>query len=88
MKTIYKYALHPVVEQIVTLPFNHEIRCCQMQGNTPCLWVEVDTEDTTEQQVTVYLIGTGQELPDGQAFRSYIGTIQNQGFVFHVFFKN
>lgn len=84
MRTIYKYPLTPKAYQVVEMPKHAKILCVQSQNGTPCLWAEVDTDQSTETR-TFYVHGTGHELESGVLV--YIGTVQLHGgaLVFHVY---
>ena len=63
------------------MPKDAEILCVQIQGGFPRLWVKVDTEkDEIFRAFRFY--GTGSDI-----FRDeiYIGTVQLDGFVWHLF---
>lgn len=84
MKAVYKYPLEITDEQVVNMPLNAKILCVQIQRSVPCLWVEVNTEETEFEERKIYIHGTGHEYEEEG---SYIGTIQlyDGRLVFHVF---
>ena len=53
-----------------------------MQGLQICMWVELMPSDEKYHQ-EVFIIGTGYEVPS-DAY-SYIGTVQDEGLVWHVY---
>jgi hypothetical protein len=57
-----------------------------MQGNTPCIWAEVDS-DSVMYERTIETFGTGHNMPGTTSTLSYIGTYQTAGgrLVFHVY---
>ena len=80
MKTIWKARLTP--NGNVVFPIDAQILSVQMQGNEPNVWALVDSTD----RPTVYrlkVFGTGHEI-DREVGR-FIGTVQFDGMVFHVF---
>lgn len=85
MQKIYKYPLKTADVQMVEMPKGATILCVQTQGETPCLWAEVNpkAEKICRAFVTY---GTGHPLDDGTA-KHYIGTYQLRGgaLVFHVY---
>jgi hypothetical protein len=85
MLTIYKYPLAVNDHVAVALPKGALPLCVQVQGERPCLWAKVDTEQETEQRV-FRVTGTGHPL-DPDAALLYVDTFQmfNGGLVFHVF---
>lgn len=87
MKTIYKYQLAVTDQNIINIPQGSEILCVQIQGEAPCLWVLVDTEEKPE-DVLIETFGTGHEIPTDMGIdRAYIGTYQIMGGaqIYHVF---
>lgn len=63
----------------------------QMQNGSPCLWAEVDTDDTGHKYIAVAL-GTGHGLDImfkfiGSTHKEaiYCGTVQEGPFVYHIY---
>lgn len=90
MKTIYKYPLLITDSQVIRMPAGARILCCQMQTGGPakgdvCLWAEVDT-DRPHVNRTILIAGTGNPFPEKlPEKRSYIGSVQDGVFVWHVY---
>lgn len=82
MKTIYKYPLEITSEQEVEVLQGHNL-CVQMQGNTPCLWV-MGSPDLPKVKLLIQIAGTGQSHSHIDSSH-YIGTVQQAGFVWHIF---
>lgn len=82
--TIYKYPIEITDCQKVRMPFNAEILTAQMQGDTLCLWANVEEHASLEER-TIEVFGTGH--PMSYENRRYIGTTQMHGgaLVWHVF---
>lgn len=86
MKTIYKYPLEVKHKQLFKVPVDIKPLSVQVQNGTPCLWAEVDN-NVAEKYITVYTIGTGIELPEGNIV--YSGTYQyEECLVFHIYIEN
>lgn len=83
MKTIYKYELEIQDTQVITMPMNSKILSVQKQGLSVWLWAIVDTQFSNT-YYTFNIVGTGNPMPD-EPIGDYIGTIQVNGFVWHVF---
>lgn len=84
MVTIYKYQFEIKDEVVINMPAHSVVLCVGAQNNTPTMWVKVDTEFPTEaREFRIY--GTGHKLDDNNYLRKYKGTIQLDGFVWHVF---
>ena len=84
MKTIYKYQLKDRVSEI-EIPIDFNILAIQNQDNCIFLWAVVDTDYPKEKR-TFYLLGTGQELPDNFDDLEYLDTVQQNEYVWHVYF--
>lgn len=86
MAQIWKYecGTPPNGEFVIEMPQGADILTLQMQGNGPCIWVEVDPgAEKTERFFKTY--GTGHEMKEEA--QKYVGTYQIRGgmLVFHVF---
>jgi len=87
MKTIYKYPIKITDNQDVRMPKGAKILCAQMQGETPCLWAEVDSTVGLEYR-SIEIFGTGHPIHvDMGIERKYIGTVQTNGgqLIWHVY---
>lgn len=87
MNTIYKYPLRITDDQSIKMPEGAKILTAQMQGETLCLWAEVNPALPLERRF-FEIIGTGNPLPSGMgASRTYINTVQSHGgqLVWHVY---
>ena len=84
MRSIWKYELPMSVEPVrVSLPKGAKFLTLQMQGDSPCMWFEVDPCAVIERNRAFYLVGTGHELPD--ILSNYLGTFQIRACVFHAY---
>ena len=85
MKTIYKYPFPVTDEFTLALPVGARILTVQAQDDTPCLWAEVDPEQTVMDPHDFNLFGTGHPVPDEPG--TYRGTFQlREGrLVFHLY---
>lgn len=81
MKVIYKYTLTQEVQDI-SLPILSKIVHVDSQNENITLWIKQDTEQTSIQRVTFYLVGTGQPVPD---FTHHCGTVLIGPYVWHIF---
>ncbi len=83
MKTIFKYPLCMIDDQLVSMPAGAEILTVQMQSDVPCLWARVDPNMPKVGRV-IHINGTGHNLSHEGA---YIGTFQmaHGALVFHAF---
>lgn len=85
MKTIYKYALRVTDEQRVDLPRGAVVRLVAVQGNTLCLWAEVDPEAPLSPR-TFRIHGTGHPiLTTDDEILFYVGSVMMDPFVWHVY---
>ena len=83
---IYKYTLFTQgghgATGIVYMPVNAKILSCQMQQGSAVVWAEVnDSQPMISRNFVCY--GTGFDLPDRP--RKHIATLQDGGFVWHIF---
>lgn len=81
--TIWKFPLTLVNgPQLIQMPMDAVVRRVAMQGDSPCVWAEVDPEsDRLTREFVV--VGTGHRLPQG-LFR-YVGSCDHGVFVWHVY---
>lgn len=95
-KVIYKYPLRVVDSQLVLMPTGAKILSVQAQNGTLCMWAVVDEMPENQSNVSVeyrtfYIFGTGNSIPAGMPthvvsdHKYFIGTVQMDGFVWHVF---
>lgn len=79
---IYKYHLELVPRQEIALPIYAHLLSIQLQRDTVCLWAAVHPSNET-QPLRIILVGTGHEIPvDAER---YLGTVQQDGCVWHFF---
>lgn len=82
MKVIWKFPLP--MNGTIEIPIGAEILDVQMQEGSPVLWAIVDPS-AKKQQMNIYLVGTGQPLPDSLTKDKHMGSVQSGQFVWHVF---
>lgn len=81
-KAIWKFPLNLLNVQQVSMPTGARVLSVQLQGDTICLWAEVDPK-AEQQPRDFYIVGTGHEYnPRGLEYR---GTVQTGVYVWHVF---
>lgn len=82
MNKIWKYRLHLTDSQTIDMPCGAEILSVQMQDGYVCMWALCNTDAATEPRHIV-IIGTGNPI----RFKTgkFIGTVQSEHFVWHVF---
>ena len=81
---IWKYPLSSDAVQDILMPKGAEILTVQTQGETPCLWAQVDERALLEpRRIRVYGTGHPMQGPVGK----YMGTFQIHGgaLVFYVY---
>ena len=84
-ETIWKFPLQVADFQEVQMPKGAAVLCVQTQGETPCLWAQVDpSAETIRRAFKMY--GTGHKIKE-DGFEHYVGTFQIRSgtLVFHVF---
>lgn len=80
--TIWKFPLKIVDSQVIVLPILNRILTVQMQDGVLCMWAIVHAEGINI-EVEIQIFGTGQ--PIGGDVGAYVGTVQESGYVWHVF---
>lgn len=81
---IYKYSLSPEAYQYLEMPSIQRILSVQNQGGNICVWAIVDREAPVRRyRFAIYGTGNSINLAYSQEF---IGTVQIDNFVWHVFF--
>lgn len=82
MLTIWKYPLSTdAAHTDLSIPKGGRVLTVQFQDHLPFIWVQVDTEKPPTMR-HFELVATGQQIfPDAL----YIGTIQRNGMVFHLY---
>lgn len=83
MKAIYKYPIKIVDKQVIEMPIGANILSIQMQNGIATIWAIVSTKECFT-PVKIRIFATGEEIPSGSVLR-YIGTIQDEIYVWHVF---
>lgn len=79
---IYKYKIG---DEDVILPRGYKILTCQMQNTAFHVWAVVDPRVTDTVPVKFEVVGTGREF-DFKGW-TYLNTIQDGSFVWHVWYK-
>lgn len=93
MRVIYKWPLAITDYQEITAPIIEQVLTVQMQNGVPCLWAVVREPDVPPRSVPVaprlgvFVVGTGNPIPDEAEDANYVGTIQQGPLVWHVFVK-
>lgn len=82
MKTIFKYPLALIRQQTLMVPSQRKALSVQAQYGQICLWMAVEPSyGAVSMQVTI--VGTGHDIPDDGS--DFVGTVQLDDFVWHVF---
>jgi hypothetical protein len=86
MTVVYKYPFAPGITNILELPRGAKALHADYQHTTDqwCLWAEVDPTQPNV-MVPLYMVETGQEIPDTP--RRYLNSVLTQRgtFVFHFY---
>lgn len=83
-KTIHKYQIEKFGITNVPMPEGAEILTAKMQSKKLCIWAIVDT-DKPLQDRKLFCYGTGHPIPDSVTKQCHIGTVIDDGYVWHVF---
>lgn len=82
MRAIWKYPLQITDHQHLLIPEKAEILSVEFQGETLCLWAEVEMSYPKEDRV-IQIVGTGNPILNSG--RKFIGTVQQGPLVWHIF---
>jgi hypothetical protein len=82
MKKIFKYTLYLCPKTEVYMPRGAKVLTVQLQGETIQLWALVDESKDSELRI-FNIYGTGHLMPDNPG--KYIGTVQIDSLVWHIF---
>ena len=85
-KTIHKFSLRDVEDQLIELPIGAKILDAQFQRGVLCLWALVDPTAPKEGR-WFRVSGTGHTVLDEERL-THIATAQLDTLVFHVFEVN
>jgi hypothetical protein len=82
--TIHKFPLHITDEQLIAMPAESQpLHAGIDPGGKPCLWCEVDTDSPETIQRKIFVVGTGNPIPDEASV--HLGSFVAVPFVWHVF---
>jgi hypothetical protein len=81
---IWKFPLGNGMAQDIAMPMHAEILTVQVQDGHVCLWAKVNPENVLRPK-RIHVVGTGNPMPDGAL--CYLGTVQQNIFVWHIFFE-
>lgn len=79
---IYKYVLNIVGWQPVSMPIGARVLSVGNQNGHLCMWAMVDPSKETELR-GFFIIGTGNRIT--RDLGQFVGTVQIDQFVWHVF---
>lgn len=86
-RVIWKYQLATVARQTIDMPRGARILTVQLQANAITLWAMANPDARPARRV-IEIHGTGERMRDPGLTApglSYVGTVQQRGFVWHVF---
>lgn len=90
MRTIWKFPLQMIDEQVIELPANSRVLSAGLDpAGLLCVWAQVDSEQP-KSRAAIFIQGTGQPLIDGIDYwphenNKFIGSVLQGQFVWHVF---
>ncbi len=84
MKTIWKFNLNVEKRNYVEMPSNSKVLDVQMQDGKITMWALCETE-SERITVEILIFGTGWEIEGGTENLEYLATVQNNGYVWHLF---
>lgn len=82
---IWKFTLKGLKKETVKMPKGAVVLSVQVQMEKICVWAEVSEMAIKEDRI-FETFGTGDDIPCGMGVqRKYVGTIQDNGYVGHVY---
>lgn len=84
MITIYKYQFEIAGRVEIEMPAGANVLSIQLQDDKPTVWAMVETTYSLERRV-FRIYGTGHKLDMFATEGRYLGTIQLEGLVWHIF---
>lgn len=84
MVTIHKYQFEISDRVEIEMPCGASVLSIQLQDGKPTVWAMVETTYSAETRV-FRIYGTGHKLDLFATEGRYLGTIQLEGFVWHIF---
>jgi len=86
MRTIWKYPMHPGVNEL-TMPYGSQILDVQMQDGEPWMWTLVPDSCGPPETRTFKIYGTGHNVLEACHRLHHISTFQmkDEALVWHVF---
>lgn len=83
-RTIHKYVLDLQGDWKIRAPEVFEPLSVQLQRGQICIWAIVDPQGE-QRQHQFYVAGTGHPLRQDAAAQRFVGTVQQNDFVWHIF---
>ena len=80
MRTIYKYEL----TRVVTLPINSQVLKAGMQNGSMYIWVLIDPNEKQTYYANFEIIGTGHTFEFDYLTHTYIDSLFDGPFVWHI----
>jgi len=85
MKVIHKFPIEMANAQLISMPLESEILSVDIQNNIICLWALCSYGACKMHERKILIFGTGSNTSDLDSFVRFIGTVQLNGFVWHIF---
>lgn len=86
MSTIFKYPIDIKDEQHVTMSaWSRFLSVGYDPSGQLCVWAEVNPDLKPPIDRTIWIVGTGGEMPFMQQKSRFLGTVLDGDFVWHVF---
>lgn len=82
---IYKYPLEVKDRQVVSVPQGAKVLSVQMQNGKITIWALCPDATAVHESRTFHIFGTGHDLPEIANAGSFVATVQERSFVWHIF---
>jgi hypothetical protein len=84
-RRIFKYDLAVTGTQMIMMPRHAKVLSVQDQNGRLCVWAKVDPHAPADVRRRFVIVGTGHNLPIEMDSLTYLASVQQGAFVWHVF---
>jgi hypothetical protein len=82
---IFKFPLELKDKQVVKMPRGAQVLSIQMQNGKKTIWALCPVPDAVQEDRTFFIFGTGHDLPESATAKTFVATVQEGNFVWHIF---
>jgi hypothetical protein len=82
---IFKYPIEVKDKQVVSMPRGAQVLSVQMQNGKLTVWALCPAATAVHESRTFHVFGTGHDLPEAADSRTFVATVQDGNYVWHIF---